>query len=282
MTGLDRIAAAAALGLALCICPAAGAAAKRKPQAAAALSAGEEAALREAGRRGRLLYAYDQAAWHGTDEMMAKLPGAASKVGGWVVDGPAEAPELVFFDRNKADPHAVFVAQFRSGRLVSSRIPGAGADSELSPSRRSLIAARERAIGAFAEQRPEACASAPMNSVTLPPAEPGAPTLVYLLTPQTDRNAIPMGGHFMLPVAADGTVGAMRRFANSCLNMPLPKPGEGRPEALVVTHLRDLVPTEIHVFSSLVLRMPIAVGTQDGRIWWVSDGALGLLQGKRR
>src|SRR5687768_7777845 len=69
-----------------------------KPKAPAsipAVSAAEHAQLREVARRGALIYAYDQAAWHGTDDMVAKLPDYQNRVGGWIVDGPAEAPELV-------------------------------------------------------------------------------------------------------------------------------------------------------------------------------------------
>src|SRR5689334_10306230 len=77
------------------------------------MSETEAVAVRQAEERGAMMYAYDQAAWHGTDDLMAKLPDFASRVGGWVVDGPAEAPELVFFDRDEADPHAIYIADFR-------------------------------------------------------------------------------------------------------------------------------------------------------------------------
>lgn len=100
------------------------------------ISAADQQAIGDASARGSLIYAYDQAAWHGTDEMLAKLPDAGSKVGGWIVDGPANAPELIFVDRNEAAPHAVFFVDFRDGRLISSRAAGS-ADAELSPERKA-------------------------------------------------------------------------------------------------------------------------------------------------
>lgn len=236
-------------------------------------SAEEQQAIGVASARGALLYAYDQAAWHGTDEMMAKLPDARSKVGGWIVDGPANAPELVFFDKDSATPHGVFIADFKDGKLVSSRVAGPG-ELELSPERRRMIAARAAAVQAFAAKGLPRCSKAPMNTVVLPPAAPDAPTYVYLLTPQADSKVIPFGGHYRIAVAADGTVGEIRPFTNSCIAMPRKPPHGAAPVALVITHLLDPVPTEIHVFSSFVARVPVMVITKDGRVWSVSGATI--------
>jgi hypothetical protein len=255
----------------------------RKPSPAPVVSPAEQAQLREVARRGALLYAYDQAAWQGTDDMVAKMPDYATRVGGWIVDGPAEALELVFFDRDQSNPHAVFVARFAAGKLVSGRVVGAG-ESGLSPERRQLVAAREAALEAMDAANLPRCVEAPMNSVVLPPAAPGEPTLVYILTPQRVTNALPFGGHYLIPVDATGTAGEIRHFAKSCLELPLPSATE-RPQvvSLGVTHLLDPLPTEIHVFSSLAAHMPVTVGTSDGRAWWVDGTAIRLLgkAGKR-
>jgi hypothetical protein len=76
-------------------------------------------------------------------------------------------------------------------------------------------------------------------------------------------------------VGADGRVVNERPFARSCLMMGGPAaaaaPRGARPVGMVVTHLLDPVPTEIHVFTSLAARMPILVGA-GGRGWQV-DGA---------
>jgi hypothetical protein len=62
--------------------------------------------------------------------------------------------------------------------------------------------------------------------------------------------------------------------------MPLSQPGRPKPVALMVTHLLDPTPTEIHVFSSFVAHMPVAVGTKDGRVWWVDRTDISLIQAK--
>jgi hypothetical protein len=249
----------------------------RKAPPAPAVSPVEQAQLREVARRGGLLYAYDQAAWHGTDDLVAKMPDFETRVGGWIVDGPAEAPELIFFDKDRANPHAVYVARFGAGKLVSGRIVGAG-ESGLSPERRQLVAAREAALAAVSAASLTRCAESPMNSVVLPPAAPGEPTLVYILTPQRVMNALPFGGHYLIPVDATGSAGPIRHFTNTCLELPLPSAAE-RPRvvALGITHLLDPLPTEIHVFSSLAAHMPVTVGTSDGRTWWVDGTAIRLI-----
>ena len=63
----------------------------------------EAARLARARARGALLYAYDRAAWHGTDDLRTKLPDFAQRVGGYIVDGPAAAAQLTFFDKGAGD-----------------------------------------------------------------------------------------------------------------------------------------------------------------------------------
>ena len=116
-----------------------------------------------------------------------------------------------------------------------------------------------------------------MNSVVLPPRRPDEPIYVYLLTPQTDGNAVPFGGHYRATVGADGKVSEIRPFTNTCIAMPLKPPKGPKPVALVITHLLDDVPTEIHVFSSYVAHMPVMVGTRDGRVWAVDRGLIAIV-----
>lgn len=243
------------------------------------VTASEEAAVRLAVDRGALIYAYDKAAWHGSDDLAARLPGAPGKIGGWIVDGPADAPRLVFFDRDQADPKAVYVADFEGTRLVSSRVLGDGDDRALSAARKAMIAARRAASAALVKSKARLCKDSPFNTVVLPPAAPGGSTLVYFLTPQTDLKSIPMGGHYRVEVTAEGKAGKPRPFTNSCMEMPLEREGE-RPEALMLTHLLDRTPTEIHVFSSLAAALPIYVSTTKNGALWAVEGRRISLVGK--
>jgi hypothetical protein len=235
------------------------------------VAAEEASATRLAFERGKLLYAYDRAAWQGSDDLVAKVPDYASRVGGWIVDGPAEAPQIVFYDTEEADPHAVYVASFRGGRLDSSKALGASDDRTLTPARKALIAARRAAVEALEGAGVTRCKEQPFNTVVLPPERSGAPTLVYIMTPQSSSKAIPMGGHYRVEVAPDGSAGKPRPLTETCLEMPFGDSAPGKPAPLAVTDKLDRVPSEIHVFSALAAGRPVVVTTADARVWEV-DG----------
>jgi hypothetical protein len=243
----------------------------------------EEAAVQQALNRGTVIYAYDQAAWHGTDDMVAKIPHPEEVVGGWIVDGPAASPELVFFDKNEAAPHAVYVADFKDNKLVSSRVLGAGDDSTLSSERLRMITARDIAIKALLASNEPRCKDKPYNTVVLPPETPGGPMLVYLLTPQTSNDSLPFGGHYLTLVSADGKAGPFRHFAKSCAEFPIngDDKSKGKAAFLIITHLLDPTPTEIHVFSSLSIHKPIFVFTANSRIWSVEGPGIRLVDSSK-
>jgi hypothetical protein len=96
------------------------------------------------------------------------------------------------------------------------------------------------------------------------------------MTPQTDTNVLPFGGHHKLTLDKDGRILGQRRFTNSCLGMPLSEPGQPRPVALGITHLIDPLPTEIHVFSAMAAGLPVVVGAGDA-VWEVSGDAIRFL-----
>lgn len=250
--------------------PAAIAAKDKSP--APIVSAEDAALIARAEARGRLMYAYDKAAWIGTDDLQVKLPDFKTKVGGWIVDGPAEAPVLVFFDRTGTK--AVYVAQFRDNKMVSSKVLGPGDDATLSPARLKMIDARTRALAAASGAKLGFCANGSPNSIVLPPETPGGPYLVYFMTPQVNANSLPFGGHYLFEVAQDGTVSGPRRFTRSCIELStaLPK----KVVALVISHLLDPVPTEIHVFSQLAAKVSVMVVVENPtrRLYMIKDGKI--------
>lgn len=239
----------------------------------AQIAPAEQAAIDLALSRGQTLYAYDQAAWHGTDDALAKVGNAKNVLGGYIVDGPATSPTLIFFDRDTADPHAVYIATFRDNKIVSRRVLTDKDDRSLSTQRKAMIAARAKGIAAWQAAKPLYCSESQPNVAVLPPERPGGPYLVYVMTPQTETGNWPFGGHFRVEVNPDGSIGASRSFTRSCLTVPeAPKGAVG----IVVTHLLDPVPTEIHVFTAIASKMPVVVATSDKRQWWVTGTAVEL------
>ena len=119
-----------------------------------------------------------------------------------------------------------------------------------------MIRARELAVDAFVAGKVSMCTKGKANVAVLPPETPGGPVTAYLMSPQVDLNVLPLGGHYSVTVSDDGKTGPVRKFTNSCVNLPLSgTDGKGgKLAALSITHLLDPVPTELHVFSSLTGR----------------------------
>lgn len=225
------------------------------------------AAAQVAVSRGELLYIYDEAAWHGTDDIRANYPALLAQAAGYVVTGDEARTELVFYDRSKAN--AVYRATFSEEKLIKSGPPRSD-QVALTALERRLIAAKDTALNAFTAAKVGLCNKGTPNLAALPPQNPTSAVIVYLMTPRIDMNMVPLGGHYSVEVA-DGKVSTVRRFTNTCIDMPI---GSSRPAGAVfgITHLLDPTPTEIHVFSSLTAKSPMIVGTSPAGRVWVVDG----------
>jgi hypothetical protein len=250
------------------------------PAPLAAQSRAEQAAIDVALARGRILFAVDRAAWVATDDLRAKLPNFEN-VGlrGYVVERDGnDALQVIFYGGPAGAPIAFYRARIERNRLASSEVYPAAARPALTPFQRRLVAARD-AAGASTRRRP--CAGTTFNTAVIPPPTAEAPIFVYLLTPQTRSGEYPFGGHYRLTVAADGRVSDERAFTNSCLTMDPRRgvPAGGAPTAMVVTHLLDPVPTEIHVFNAISAGMPVIVGiARPERIYEVTGERMRLIQ----
>lgn len=227
-------------------------------------------AIRTALERGALLYLYDEAAWRGSDDLRQNFAQLLPLAGGYVVSGERSAVELMFYD--KAKSKAVYRAKFSDGKRVSSGRPAVDR-VELTPVEQRLIAARAPAMQAFTDAKVGLCSKSTPNVALLPPKVSTDPVRAYLMTARTAMKSLPLGGHFEVDVSADGRAGTVRAFTKSCLEMSLVGDGKGQTKALVVSHLLDPTPTEIHVFSSLTGKVPIYVMTMPNRTLWVVAGS---------
>ena len=187
-----------------------------------------------------------------------------------MVSGDDLDAELVFYDKSKSN--AVYRAKFSNRKLVKSGPPAADRIA-LTALEKQLIAAKDKGLAAFIAAKVGLCSSSHPNLAALPPERPGGPVIVYFMTSTTDPNIVPLGGHYSVEVAADGSVGPIRHFTRACIDMPMnKKPPAGEPAAFFVTHLLDPTPTEIHVFSSLTSKVPLVVVTSPDARMWLVDG----------
>ncbi len=225
--------------------------------------------------RGRLLFEIDRAAWVTTDDLRDRVGRAElGLVRGWTVERDGTGLVVNFY-AGEGDARAVlYRGRVENRRVVSREVFREGARPLLTPLQRRLADARG-AIARF-DERP--CTNGPFNAAIIPPEAPDGSIDVYALTAQTEANNFPFGGHFRATLAADGTLGGKRGFMRSCFNMERPaRRGGSTPAAMFLTHLLDPIPTEIHVFMSIWIGLPVMVGTIDRRIWSVEGSGISLV-----
>lgn len=244
-------------------------------QSADDLPAAHAAAVAAAEERGRAMYLYDQAAWHASDRFLTDfdLTNASFMRGYVVLPRGDEMLDTVFF--GEIDGALVEVARYRveGSQVVSGGVLAAADRPPLSLLAVRLAEARQTALDFAAEQRFALCADANPNTIVLPPDGAGNIT-VYILTPQVSNETYPLGGHYRIDIGPDGKVVSSRRFLNSCFALPMPAEQSDRDAvALVVTHLLDAQPTEVHLFASRYFPLPLYVATGPSNlIWAVADG----------
>ena len=114
--------------------------------------------------------------------------------------------------------------------------------------------------------------------ISAPGDRPG--WLVYLVAQPRKPNEMMVGGHQRFRVTSDGlTIQERFAFSKTDLSLPLGPaevPAGGVVVGLWMTHLTTDAPTEMHVFLSLLHRLPLQVGTRLG-IWEVNVGEITFL-----
>lgn len=231
----------------------------------------DRAALQGAVDRGQSIYQHDQAAWHTTDAMLAELEDARDLgIRGWIIVEAEVGLESVFYRPTETGYEAVWSGVYSRGKVINTKTYKAG---------ERPFTAQESAI-AQASKLPskelfERCSNKPFNSVVLPTGKGDGSLYVYYLVPQESLDAVPLGGHYRFEVQ-DGQITDRRQFTNSCISLPLKQGEDGdRPEALMISHLLDNTPTEVHVFSMLAAKIPIFVSTIENNTLWAVESVKG-------
>lgn len=238
------------------------------------MSEAEQASIQLALNRGQQLYAFDQAAWHATDKFLedakaqGRLEALNSQLGGWIVrEADHSTLEVIFFDKNASAPKQIYAAQLsESGtRVVTSGF--AGQDAVIKePQTLQLIRAREAAFRTIEGQSILRCKEQPFNFAVLPPDTLDGSIPVYILTPQSDLDHVPFGGHLRILVSPEGKAGSPHPFTKSCMELPT-RHAKDAPKAIIATQLLDALPTEVDVFTMFAAELPLFIMTSDKRAW---------------
>lgn len=236
--------------------------------------AAQDASIQRAIERGKTMYLYDRAAWVTTDDLGTRLPqNRLTEIGGWVVTSSASGLHVDYFGKDSAADRVIYSADVNGKTVSNATVYPAGAGpmlQELALRMARALRAAWTEVGRRSDWRP--CTNAHFNTIVLPP-EPDGTIPVYFLTPQTEAESFPFGGHYEVDITVDGRTAATRAFTRSCITMTKPSPGTGPAPALMfLTHLLDPHPTEIHVFQQYYVGVPLVVGIPDPRSFWKVEG----------
>jgi hypothetical protein len=240
------------------------------------LAASPHTGVQRATERGKAIYLYDRAGWITADDLATRLRKSRHReIGGWVVTTAANGLHVQYFGKDAAADRVIYSADVSETTLSNAQVyPMAEAPLLQEPASRMARALR----AAWAEMRQhrewQPCTNARFNTVVLPPQPDGA-IPVYFLTPQTELNSFPFGGHYEIDIGSDGRTGFTRAFTRSCITMAKPSAGlTDAPAMLFLTHLLDPHPTEIHVFEQYQIGVPLVVGTGPRTVWKVENGTV--------
>lgn len=226
---------------------------------------------------GRQLYVLDKASAIATDALLSEdVDVRAEGIVGYIplqeedLDGNLLPVFRVTFFTRDDPPRAAY--EIRVPLDGQPTVEAFKPPKETSPEFASLARARQNAIAAIPS------AEQPINPVLLPGSAIGADgTLVYVLAATSMPGVAVLGKHFLVLVSSDGerivSLAALSKYA---LEIPFGGPGRGAPSALMVAHVVTDFPLETHVFTSLLLRLKIYVGTRRG-LWRVDGDAIAFL-----
>jgi hypothetical protein len=224
--------------------------------------------LSDAIERGKLLYEFDQAAWHSTDAFVG-IAGDVSKlplVGRIVV--PIESGlQAIYYGKSQQGRFALFRATWNGTAMVDPVYTDGKGGAALSPEANAYAEILEQLTsGRIDTTDLWFCNNAKPNFALLPGDLPGE-FLLYFMTAQEKSGSYPLGGHHRFDIK-DGKVIAKRAFTKSCIEMDKEATG-GQLAGFFITHLLDPVPTEIHVFTAIASKKAVFVGTNGGKSWSV-------------
>jgi hypothetical protein len=267
----------------------------------AAVQAANAPAIELAIKRGELLYAYDQAAWHVTDAMRKDVKNiSGTGMRGYVMTPEKNGIRVTFFGLKDETPYGIYTAvwEYGDGKMHKTQISEQpillkvmpvvsdrrrlrkAKDQVLSANQIRLIADRQLVLDSLERGNKDyvwQCTTGRVNVAVLPREQADDPDLVYITTAQVDNDIYPFGGHFRFMVR-DGQIVDRRAFTNSCVNLSSKNEDGSQVAQVIVSHLLDPVPTEIHVFNKLAMHLPVGVGTtQNNGIW-----AIEKLDGRTR
>jgi hypothetical protein len=226
------------------------------------------AAIAQVIKQGKMLYDYDQAAWHSTDALLEQAAPETLPLAGRIVIPVEGGLQAIYFGKKESGRFAIFTALWNGKKLVDPVFSKGNNGPALSADANAFADVYDLLNSDVIKQDTLwFCNKAQPNIVILPGDGVGEFSLYYM-TPQVDLKSYPMGGHHRIDIK-NGVVTANRSFTKGCINLDVDK--KDKPVGFFITHLLDPIPTEIHVFSAIASNTPIYVGAgEKGQTWAIT------------
>jgi len=221
--------------------------------------------LTQTGAVGSSIFLQDRAAARATDALLARFGGKPPEgLIGWIVVENGEDQLVRFLLGDPAAPRPGYDILVDKNGRAGAVIEATGA--ALPDEQAVRYFARNTAASGIGALR---CA-ARYNAVVLDDPDSDG----WLLASTTDANKVPMGGHYRFHVSADGrTLEKREQLSGGCLDLDRRQAQQGGQTVGLMTNVIVAPqPLEVHVFLSLLNRLPIYVAAGD-KLWSV-QGAL--------
>lgn len=225
--------------------------------------------ISETSRLGQAIWRQDVAAARATDALVAASGGKAPEgLVGWIVVEEGRNQRVRFltgsFDAPRAFKDVLVDDRLRAGGVVDASEP------TLTPDEIARFSARMTAAQGIGTLR---CA-ARYNPVILKNPD-GEGWLVWLLASTTQPGLVPLGGHYRFHISPDGkTVERREQLSSYCLDMDSRQiPQGGQTAGLFTNIVVAPQPLEVHVFLSLLNRLPIYTSAGD-QLWEVNGARI--------
>jgi hypothetical protein len=240
----------------------------------ASIPAEHREAIQRAEEIGRQLFVLDLWGAAGTEKAAEARLLKDDRLVGWLASPEDQGGACHFVRQEGAGYTSIFRVLFPGYTLQNARLDRT--EQPMDPVLASAFRARQSALKSGFARMTER-----YNPVVVPASTLGEEGwLVYLLAATTDPSALVLSGHSRVLVSADGaTVKSVTALSKTLLLAPRKATGGDRPAGLFLRHIVTDTPLETHVFTSLVYRMPMVIGTNLG-LWVIGDKAPGRIEFK--
>lgn len=243
-----------------------------KAQGVAPPAEGELAAITE---RGRLLYEYDQAAWHASDAVQMANP--KNVEGQRYIAKKENGKWTVVFGRLNEDRSRFGIAYDAEEQATLRQFSVRQAPGERLDEGFFLFAGRAIEVATKDFGPP----NRPYNVAVLPAA--AEQLYIYLYPAQTKAGVYPLGGDVRFLVSADGMKILEKHQMHKSINETTPQPGK-KTAAGFHTHVSSDLPEDTDVFHVLTQDPPLPefVGTPHFTYQVKTDGTIQLEEKRKR